>query len=122
MKKIAVLLIIFLNWSCTNNFVVSFEQPTDVKLNNLKLEVFMDNEKSNEINLKTSDVIPSYETTKVSVSGDGKHQLKIKVKDTVFTYDVNYPMEKYVIVSAYLKKNGKIHIGVLKQQREFIFH
>ena len=82
----------------------------------------MDDEKSNEINLKTSDVIPSYETTKVSVSGDGKHQLKIKVKDTVFNYDVNYPMEKYVIVSAYLKKNGKIHIGVLKQQREFIFH
>jgi hypothetical protein len=122
MKKLVLLLVVFLNWSCTKDFVVSFEQPTDKKLDNLKLEVFIDNEKSEEINLKTSNVIPSYETKDFSVSGEGKHQLKIKVKDTVFNYNIDYPTEKYIIISSYLKQNGKIHIGILKQQRAFIFH
>jgi hypothetical protein len=122
MKKLAVLLIVFLNISCTKNFVVSFEQPTDAKLDKLKLEIFVDKEKSQEITLKTSNIIPSYETTELSVSDEGKHQLKIKVRDTVFNYTVDYPTEKHILVSAYLKKNGKVHIGVLKQEREFVFH
>lgn len=122
MKKLVVLLIVFLTISCTKDFVVSFEQPTNVKLDNLKLEIFVDNLKAQEINLKTSNIIPSYETTELSVSDEGKHQLKIKVKDTVFNYEIDYPTEKYLLVSAYLKKNGKVHIGVLKQEREFVFH
>jgi len=122
MKKLVILLIVFLNLSCTKDFVVSFEQPTDARLDRLKLEVFIDNEKEEEINLKPSSVVPSYETREFSVSGEGKHQLKIKVKDTVFNYKIDYPTEKYIIISSYLKQNGKIHIGILKQQRAFIFH
>jgi len=122
MKKLVILLVVLLNLSCTKDFVVSFEQPTNVKLNNLKLEIFVDNEKQEEITLKTSTVIPSYETKGVSVSGEGKHQLKIKVNDTVFNYNVEYPTERYILVSAYLKTNGKVHIGIVKQQRKFNFH
>lgn len=122
MKKLVILLVVLLNLSCTKDFVVSFEQPTNAKLNNLKLEIFVDNEKQEEITLKTSTVIPSYETKGVSVSGEGKHQLKIKVNDTVFKYNVEYPTERYILVSAYLKTNGKVHIGIVKQQRKFNFH
>lgn len=122
MKKLVILLVVLLNLSCTKDFVVSFEQPTNAKLNNLKLEIFVDNEKQEEITLKTSTVIPSYETKGVSVSGEGKHQLKIKVNDTVFNYNVEYPTERYILVSAYLKTNGKVHIGIVKQQRKFNFH
>lgn len=122
MKKLVVLLIVLLNVSCTKDFVVSFEQPTDARLDNLKLEIFVDNNKLKEINLKKSDGVPSYETTGLSVSDEGKHQLKIKVRDTVFNYDIEYPKERYIIISAYLKKNGKLHIGALKQERKFILH
>lgn len=122
MKKLVILLVVLLNLSCTKDFVVSFEQPTNAKLNNLKLEIFVDNEKQEEITLKTSTVIPSYETKGVSVSGEGKHQLKIKANDTVFNYNVEYPTERYILVSAYLKTNGKVHIGIVKQQRKFNFH
>jgi len=121
MKKLLLLCVILLNISCSKEFVASFEQPNNPKLNNLKLEVFVDNEKLKEINLKTSSVI-SYETAALKVSDEGVHHLKIKVKDTTFKYEINYPKEKYILLSAYLKKNGKIHIGVLKQEREFIFH
>ncbi len=121
MKKVLLLLIIFCLFGC-KKFVVSFEQPTDMKLDNLKLEVLLDKKKVQEINLKATNAMPTYETAELSVSDEGKHQLQVKVKDTIFTYDIKYPEERYILVSAYLKKNGKIHIGILKQAYKYRFH
>lgn len=121
MKKLLILLIVLCAFGC-KKYVVSFEQPTNMKLDNLKLEILLDKEKVQEINLKATNTMPSYETVALSISDEGKHLLQVKVKDTIFSYDIKYPEEKYILVSAYLKKNGKIHIGILKQQYKFRFH
>jgi hypothetical protein len=121
MKKVLLLLIIFCFFGC-KKFVVSFEQPTNEKLDNLKLEVLLDKKEVQEINLKATNGLPSYETAELSVSDEGKHQLQVKVRDTIFTYDIKYPEERYIMVTAHLKENGKIHIGILKQAYKYRFH
>lgn len=113
-----MLLIVLCTFGC-KKYVVSFEQPTDMKLDNLKLEVLLDKEKVKDITLKASDALPTYESASLSVSDDGKHLLQIKVKDTTFSYDINYPEGKYILVTAHLKQNGKIHIGILKQNYKY---
>ncbi|WP_029272842.1 hypothetical protein [Flavobacterium sp. KJJ] len=121
MKKLLLLLIVLCTFGC-KKYVVSFEQPTDMKLDKLKLEVFLDKKKIQEINLKATNEMPGYETAELSISDEGKHLLQVKVKDTTFSYDLNYPQEKFVLVTAHLKQNGKIHIGILKQQYPFRFN
>ncbi|KRD12759.1 hypothetical protein ASE21_02295 [Flavobacterium sp. Root901] len=120
MKKLLLLLIVLCTFGC-KKFVVSFEQPTDRKLDNLKLEVFLDKKKVKDINLKAADGMPGYETSGFSISDEGKHQLQVKVKDTTFTYDIKYPEEKFILITAHLKQNGKVHIGILKKQYKFRF-
>lgn len=118
MKKLLLLLIVLCTFGC-KKYVASFEQPTDMKLDNLKLEVLLDKKKVQDINLKATNAMPSYETIKLPVSDDGKHLFQVKVKDTIFSYDIKYPEEKYILVTSHLKANGKIHIGILKQQYNF---
>lgn len=118
MKKLLLLLIVLCTFGC-KKYVVSFEQPTNMELDNLKLEILVDKEKAQEINLKATNAMPSYETTALSISDDGKHLLQFKVRDTIFSYEVKYPEEKYILVTAHLKKNGKVHIGILKQNYKF---
>ncbi|SHM14456.1 hypothetical protein [Flavobacterium saccharophilum] len=120
MKKLLILFILLSTFGC-KKYVVSFEQPTNMKLDKLKLEVLLDKKKVQDINLNATNALPSYETVALSASGDGKHLLQVKVKDTVFSYDINYPEEKYILLTAHLKENGKIHIGILKQQYKFRF-
>ena len=121
MKNLLILLIVLCTFGC-KKYVVSFEQPTNLKLDNLKLEVLLDKEKVQEINLKATKAMPTYETVALSISNEGQHQLQVKVKDTIFNYDIKYPEEKYILLTAHLKENGKIHIGILKQQYKFRFH
>ncbi|WP_125719964.1 hypothetical protein [Flavobacterium ustbae] len=118
MKKILILLIVLCTFGC-EKYVVSFEQPTNMKLDNLKLEVFLDKEKMQDINLKATEALPSYETIGLSVSGEGKHLLQIKTKDTTFNFEVKYPEERYIMITTHLKNNGKIHVGILKQSYKY---
>jgi hypothetical protein len=120
MKKLLILLIVLCTFGC-KKYVVSFEQPTDMKLDNLKLEVLLDKKKVQEINLKATNAMPTYETAELSISDEGKHLLQVKVKDTTFSYDLKYPEERYILITTHLKKNGKVHIGILKQQYSYRF-
>ncbi|MFB9076772.1 hypothetical protein ACFFLS_23845 [Flavobacterium procerum] len=123
MKKLLIVSIMFLCFSYSKKeFIVSIEQPYEKKLDGLKLEIFLDKKKVKETNLKANNIMPSYETFDMYTSNEGKHLLEVKLKDTVFGYDVKYPEEKYIIVGPYLKKNGKIQMGILKQKEGFIFH
>ncbi|AWK07094.1 hypothetical protein HYN56_23825 [Flavobacterium crocinum] len=118
MKKLLLLLIVLCTFGC-KKYVVSFEQPTDMKLDNLKVEVLLDKEKVKDITLKATEAMPTYETAALSVSDDGKHLLQVKVKDTVFSYTVKYPEERYILVTTHLKNNGKVHVGILKQNYKY---
>lgn len=118
MKKLLLLFIVLCTFGC-KKYVVSFEQPTDMKLDNLKLEVLLDKKKVQDVNLKATTAMPSYETAELPVSDVGRHLLQVKVKDTIFSFDINYPEERYILATAHLKNNGKITIGILKQQYPF---
>lgn len=118
MKKLLILLIVLCTFGC-KKYVVSFEQPTNMELDNVKLEILVDRKKVQEINLKATNAMPTYETTGLSISDDGKHLLQVKVKDTIFSYEVKYPEEKYILVTTHLNKNGKVHVGILKQNYKY---
>lgn len=118
MKKLLLLVIILCAVGC-KKYVVSFEQPTNMKLDNIKLEVFLDKEKVQEINLKATEALPTYETVGLSTSGEGKRLLQVKTKDTTFSFEVKYPEEKYIRIITGLKANGKIHVGILKQNYKY---
>lgn len=120
MKKLLILVIVLCTFGC-KKYVVSFEQPTDMKLDNLKLEVFLDKEKIEDINLKATEELPTYQTVDLSTSEVGKHLLQVKVKDTTFSYEVKYPDERFIMITTHLKNNGKIHVGILKQNYKFRF-
>ncbi|KAF2517198.1 hypothetical protein [Flavobacterium foetidum] len=121
MKKFFLLLMVLCFFGC-KKYVVAFEQPTNNKLDNLKLEILLDKSKVQEINLKATNALPTYQTAELAISDEGKHLLQIKAKDTTFSYHINYPEEKFIMVTAHLKQNGKIHIGILKQAYQFTFH
>lgn len=121
MKKLLLLLIVLCTFGC-KKYVVAFEQPTNMKLDKVKLEVLLDKEKIQDINLKATNEMPTYETLELSTSDDGKHLLQVKVKDTIFSYEVKYPEEKYILVTTHLKANGKIHVGIIKQNYKFRNH
>ena len=97
------------------------EQPSNYLLDNLNLEIIIDKNKVSDIALKGTNVTPSFVTTKVSASKKGKNVLEIKLNDTTFIYQVHYPEEKYIILSPYIDKKGKVNIGILKQKEKFIF-
>jgi len=118
MKKLLLLFIVLCTFGC-KKYVVSFEQPTDMKLDNLKLEVLLDKKKVQDVNLKATTAMPNYDTAELPVSDVGKHLLQVKVRDTIFSFDINYPEERYILATAHLKNNGKITIGILKQQYPF---
>ncbi|WP_338840303.1 hypothetical protein [Flavobacterium ginsenosidimutans] len=120
MKKLLLLLIVLCTFSC-KKYVVSFEQPTNMELDKLKLEVFLDKKKVQDINLNATEELPTYETIDLSISDEGKHLLQVKAMDTTFSYDIKYPEEKYIMVTTHLKSNGKIHVGILKQNYKFRF-
>jgi len=120
MKKLLLLSLVLCLFGC-KKYVVSFEQPTDMKLDNLKLEVFLDKEKIEDLNLKATEELPTYQTIDLATSEDGKHLLQIKVKDTTFNYEVKYPEERFIRVFTHLKSNGKINVGILKQNYKFKF-
>jgi hypothetical protein len=120
MKKLLLLLIVLCTFGC-KKYVVSFEQPTNMKLDNLKLEVFLDKKKVQDINLKATNTLPGYETAELPVSDEGKHLLQVKVRDTTFSYHINYPEDRYILVTAHLKSNGKLNVGILKQKYLFRF-
>lgn len=123
MKKLFIVLIIFLGFSCAKKeFIISIEQPSEKKLDGLRLKISLDKKKVKEINLEATTITPSFETFDVSISNEGKHLLEVKLKDTIYSYKVSYPEEKYIIISSYLKKNGKIKSTILKQKEKFIFH
>jgi hypothetical protein len=123
MRKLLILIVMFLSISCTQKeFVISIEQPHENKLDGLKVEINLDNNKAKEFHLKSTNVARSYETTHFLISDEGKHDLTVKLKDSVYKYQIYYPAEKYIIIGPYLKKNGKIRLGVLKQKQKFIFH
>ncbi|OXA73918.1 hypothetical protein B0A67_02355 [Flavobacterium aquidurense] len=92
-----------------------------MKLDNLKLEVFLDKKKVQDINLKATNTLPGYETAELPLSEEGKHLLQVKAKDTTFSYNINYPEDRYILVTAHLKNNGKLNIGILKQKYLFRF-
>ncbi|MNE28925.1 hypothetical protein D3C87_1052270 [compost metagenome] len=121
MKKLLLLLIVLCTVVGCKKYVVSIEQPTNMKLDNLKLEVYLDKEKVQEINLKATEALPTYETIGLPVSGEGIHLLQVKAKDAIFTFEVKYPEEKYIMMTAHLKNNGKLHVGILKQNYKFRF-
>ncbi|MBL0739166.1 hypothetical protein JI750_19905 [Flavobacterium sp. GN10] len=120
MKKLLLLLIVLCVVGC-KKYVVSIEQPTNMKLNDLKLEVYLDKEKVQEINLKATEVLPTYQTIGLPVSDDGLHLLQVKAKDEIFTFEVKYPEEKYIMMTAHINNNGKLHVGILKQNYKFRF-
>ncbi|MDQ6470882.1 hypothetical protein RB619_09535 [Flavobacterium sp. LHD-80] len=121
MKKVLILLIALCAIGC-KKYVVLFEQPTNMKLDKLKLEVFLDKKKVQDINLNATNEMPTYETAELSISEEGKHVLEVKAKDTTFSFDIKYPEEKYIMVTAHLNNNGKLTIGILKQQYNFRVH
>jgi len=121
-KLILLIVIVFFTSSCTKKeFIIMVEQPSNNMLDKLKVEIDIDKKKVGDINLKATNITPSYITTEFLTSKEGKHILEIKLKDTVFSYQIYYPEEKYIIVSPYLEKSGKVNIGILKQKDKFVF-
>ncbi|TDP02283.1 hypothetical protein [Flavobacterium sp. 245] len=121
MKKLLIVVIVLCTFGC-KKYVVLFEQPTNMKLDNLKLEVYLDKKKVHDITLKATNEMPTYQTAELSISDEGKHLLEVKTKDTIFSYDIKYPEEKYIMVTAHLKSDGKLTVGILKQSYKFRFH
>lgn len=123
MKKIMIMVVLFLAVSCTKKeFIISIEQPNDKMLDRLRIDINVDRQKDKTVYLRSTSIVPSQETITLEVSNEGTHSLEVKLKDTIFNFKINYPSEKYIIISPFLKKNGKIKLGILKQKEEFLFH
>jgi hypothetical protein len=122
-KNILLVLLVIIASSCAKNkFVIMIENPSETRLDKLKIEINVDDKEVKNVSLVSTKVTPSYLTTEFFISKEENHYLKIKLKDTIFNYNLSYPSEKYIIISPYIKKNGRIDIGILKQENKFIFH
>lgn len=123
MKKIILSVIVaFSFFSCQNReVIVLIEQPSNPILDNSRIIINLDNTKIYDGHLKSSNV-SSYVSSKNLNLSDGKHELKIHAHDSMYIFPINYPRDKFIIVSSYLKKDGKVKMSVLKQSKKFILH
>lgn len=78
---------LFLVCSCAKKeFVILVEQQSNYKLDNLKLGITIDNNITENINLKATTITPSYITKVFAISNEENHILKIKANDILFNY------------------------------------
>ena len=66
-----------------------------------------------------TNVIPLHTSTTIPIKSDDIYKLKITVEDKDFNYNLEYPKDKYIIISPTYNK-GEIGIGILKQDKKFI--
>lgn len=123
MKKIILLVIVaFSFFSCQNRgVIILIEQPSNPILDNSRIVINLDSTKIYDGHLKSTNV-SSYVSSKRSNLSNGKHELKIHAHDSTYIFTINYPRDKFIIVSSYLKKNGKVKMSILKQSKKFILH
>lgn len=123
MKKIFLSFIVaFCFFSCQDReVIILIEQPSNPILNNSRIVINLDSAKIYDGHLKSTNV-SSYVSSKSSNLSNGEHELKIHAHDSTYVFSINYPRDKFIIVSSYLKKNGKVKMSILKQSEKFILH
>lgn len=106
MKKLLCLVLLILSISsCSNReYVFLLENSNKDKLDKLPVEVILDNKKVYKGKLKIVNYSPSFETFS-QVTSNNVSILTVKIADKTFTYDILYPINKYVIISPFIKDN-----------------
>jgi len=101
---------------------VNIEQPTRKALHNDDIKIFANEREIYSDKITYSNVVPRYETVSF-VYPDNKAEinLKVEIRDTIFSYSVKYPEDKYIILAPYLKED-LIRMGYKSQKEKFTFY
>lgn len=118
MRLLSFVFLLTMLISCSKKeVIVLVEQPSEKSLDNVNLNLSVNDKKVN-LKLKYSKITPNFSTYEFETNNDSIN-LSVNILDRIFTYKINYPNEKYIIISPYLHKDGKIAIGILKSSEKF---
>ncbi|MEC7262379.1 MAG: hypothetical protein VXW38_01490 [Bacteroidota bacterium] len=113
MKKIGLILLFCSTLvGCTQSKIhILIQQPVHENLEGSHFVIFLDeNEVYNE-SLHVTDVIPTYEATDAKVEKEGLKNLRVILDDKEFNFELNYPQDKFIILSAtYINDDAKVNI------------
>ena len=119
MKRIILVLIIVLTTSCSeSSLFILVEEPTNKKLDNLNIDVKLDEQKLYNGNLAYSDIVPRFIQMSTKLK-KGKYTLNVLINNQSFDFKIDYPKDKYVIISPYLSEE-KISVSILKSDKQFV--
>lgn len=119
MKRLLCLIILILSISsCSNReYVFLLENSNNDKLDKLPVEIILDNKKVYSGKLKIVNYSPSFEVFSQSTSNNVSI-LIVKISDKIFTYDILYPKNKYIIISPFIKDN-EINCAINTSEQKF---
>ena len=101
---------------------VNIEQPTRKALHNDDIKVFANGKEVYSDKMTYSNVVPRYETISfVYPKNKAEINLKVEIRDTIFSYSVKYPKSKYIILAPYLQEDT-IRMGYKSQKEKFTFY
>ena len=117
MNKILILLIALIFTSCNKDqFVFLLESPSDVELNDNSVTIYVDDNQIYYGKLKSTNVTSIYNEIFHPIS-NGVYKLKVVIKNESFEYEIEYPKDKFIILSPSYR-GGKIYNSILKKNEK----
>lgn len=105
--------------SCNNDkFIVLIEKPHHKELTNVPMKLYIDGTNIYSDSLEVTNIASIYEEVFYENVSEGNYKLKVEIEDETFEYDINYPNDKYIIISPTLKDN-RFLVGILKNDKKY---
>lgn len=118
MKKLYLLLLLLMILSCTKKeYVLSVGKPHKKELKGLKMDVFIDGSKIYSENLEITKIASIFNDVTYDNPIDSS-ELKVIIGDKEFNYSLEYPKDKYIILSPTFH-TGEIGLGIKKSDKKF---
>lgn len=117
-NRLIILLLALTFFSCSKDeFIFLIERPHYDELNNATITLFVDENEVYQEKLKYTNIASIYDETYFD-AGERNYSLKVQINDTLFEYSINYPQDKYIIISPTFK-DGKVLNGILKSDEKY---
>ena len=117
MRKLYLILLIIVLSCGKKKYVLSIGNPHKKELKGLKMEVFIEDNKVYSDSLKLTNIASTYNDA-VYQNPSKNSQLRVVINDKEFSYSLEYPKDKYIILSPTFHA-GEIQLGIKKSSKKF---
>jgi hypothetical protein len=120
MKNVFLILVSLFFIGCINNkeLVVLVKQPHYKELDKLPIRLSFNNVEFYNDSLRYTNIASIFKEGVYNIKDTVSYTLKVQIAGEIFNYKIDYPKDKYIIISPTYKEN-KILVGILKSDKKY---